>query len=703
MPRRALGSKLRLAVLCLAALSGTATAVAAGKPAKTRPAADVDGARLIAAASDPANWLTHGGTYSEERFSALAQINENNVENLGLAWVHETDSTIGTEATPLVIDGVMYTTTVWNVLVALDARSGKLLWRFDPAVDRSWIRVMCCGPANRGVAAWQGRIYLGTIDGRLIAVDAATGKQAWSVQTTDPSRPYSITGAPRVVKGRVIIGNGGAEYGVRGYVSAYDAATGEQAWRFWTVPGNPALGFENDTVAMIAKTWRGETWWQNGGGGTAWDAFAFDPKLNLLYIGTGNGGPWPRDLRSPGGGDNLFLCSIVAVDADSGAYRWHYQMVPGENWDYTCTQQMTLAELDLEGKRTPVIMQAPKNGFFYVLDRRDGKLLSAKNYVPVNWATHIDLVTGRPVENRELLYDQYRGQIIRPAHFGAHNWQPMSYSPLTGYVYLPAQDTSWFYARAAAYDHGEFTMNLGLHGALRPAANTPMPTNRGALIAWNPRTQREEWRVDHQGPWNGGTLVTAGNLVVQGAGDGHLAIYRADRGGRLWRKRIYTGAVAGPISYSVAGEQYIAVAAGWAGSMPIIGMPGTPVHRAPTRILAFKLGGKAQLPLPREQAFTIPASMKVSAATLERGQASYNSHCRICHGIDARSGGMMPDLRFMSAATHAEFEAIVLQGARAARGMPPFAERLKPEDVTAIHAWVIEQARIVGGKAGALP
>jgi quinohemoprotein ethanol dehydrogenase len=680
-----------------------AHAAAAGRPAPPRPPADVDAARLVAAANEPANWLTHGGTYAEERFSRLKLINARNAAELGLAWMYETDSLIGTEATPLVIDGVMYTTTVWNVLVALDARTGRELWKFDPAVDRTWIRVMCCGPANRGVAAWRGRIYFGTIDGRLIAVNASNGKQAWSVQTTDPHKPYSITGAPRVVNGKVIIGNAGAEYGVRGYVSAYDAASGAQVWRFWTVPGNPALGFENDTVEMIAKTWRGDTWWQNGGGGTAWDSFAFDPALNLLYIGTGNGGPWPRDLRSPGGGDNLFLCSIVAVDADSGEYRWHYQVVPGENWDYTCTQQMTLAELDINGVATPVIMQAPKNGFFYVLDRRDGKFISANNYVPVNWALGVDPTTGRPRENRELAYDNYRGQLIRPAHFGAHNWQPMSYSPVTGLVYLPAQDTNWFYARADRYEHRDNAMNLGLSRTLRPPANLPVPPYKGALIAWNPRTQREQWRVDHLVPWNGGTLATAGNLVVQGAGDGHLAVYRADRGSLLWRQRIFTGAVAGPITYAVDGEQYIAVAAGWAGSMPIIGMPGTPAHRAPTRILSFKLGGKAKIPMPRELTILLPPPSEAAPAVLARGEALYNAHCRICHGIDARSGGMMPDLRFMSEATHAEFNKVVLSGARAARGMPPFADVLQQPDAEAIHAWVIEQARLVTGREGLVP
>src|SRR5665213_596813 len=302
----------------------------------SRPAADVDGRRIEAADREPQNWMSTGRNYAETRFSPLRQINADNVSKLGLAWYFETDSTMGTEATPLVVDGAMYTTTVWNQLHALDARTGKELWRYDPHVNRVWMRYMCCGPSNRGPAVWKGRIYEGTIDGRLIAVDAATGKLAWSVQTTDTSKPYSITGAPRVVHGKVIIGNAGAEFGVRGYVTAYDARTGKQVWRFWTVPGDPKKGFENAAMAMASKTWKGDTYIKTGGGGTAYDGFSFDPELNLLYIGTGNGSPWSRDLRSPGGGDNLFLCSIIAVNADTGKYVWHYQEVPGENWDFAC-------------------------------------------------------------------------------------------------------------------------------------------------------------------------------------------------------------------------------------------------------------------------------------------------------------------------------------------------------------------------------
>ena len=564
--------------------------------------------------------MSTGRNYAETRFSPLQQINADNVSRLGLAWYFETDSTIGTEATPLVVDGVMYTTTVWNRLHALDARTGKELWRYDPQVNRSWMRYMCCGPSNRGPAVWKGRVYEGTIDGRLIAVDAATGKLAWTVQTTDPSKPYSITGAPRIVRDKVIIGNAGAEFGVRGYVTAYDARTGKQVWRFWTVPGDPKKGFENAAMAMASKTWHGDTYLKTGGGGTAYDSFSYDPELKLLYIGTGNGSPWSRDLRSPGGGDNLFLCSIIAVNPDTGKYVWHYQMVPGENWDYTCVHQMTLTDLVIDGRPRKVLMQAPKNGFFYVLDRTNGKLLSANNFVPTNWASHIDLATGRPVENTENLYDDRNGKVVIPAHFGAHNWQPMSYSPLTGLVYFPAQETNWVYSHASIYTHHDMAWNLAQSPtATRPPGSDDIPF-KGYLLAWDPVKQTAAWQIEQRYPWNGGVLSTAGNLVAEGLADGRFVIYRADNGEQLWEMPIQTGAEAGPITYTVDGEQYIAVAAGWSGSIAITRWKDVPAYRAPTRILAFKLGGIAQLP-------PVPDRSPTAATGFERLRRDHRARC----------------------------------------------------------------------------
>jgi quinohemoprotein ethanol dehydrogenase len=647
----------------------------------------VDAKRIEKA--EPENWLTHGRTYAEDRFSPLTQINDRNVGELRLAWFVDFGSRIGLESTPLVVDGVIYTTGVWNVVHAIDARTGRELWRYDPKPQKHWMRYMCCGPANRGPAVWNGKVFSATIDGRVFALDMRTGKLVWEVQTTDPTKPYSITGAPRVVRGKVIIGNGGAEFGVRGYVTAYDAETGKQVWRFWTVPGNPADGFESPTMEMAAATWSGE-WWRLGGGGTAWDAFAYDPETNLLYIGTGNGSPWQRDLRSPGGGDNLFLSSIIAVNADSGRYVWHYQTVPGENWDFTSVQQMTLAELPIDGKPTKVLMQAPKNGFFYVLDRVTGKLLSAKNFVPVNWASHIDLVTGRPVEIKENAYDDKRASRIWPSHFGAHNWQPMSFNPITSLVYIPVQETSWVYTRLAEYTPREMNWNTFFNPDTPPPPE-PAPPLKGYLLAWNPVTQKEAWRVEHSSVWNGGTLTTAGNLVFQGAGDGRFVAYAADTGRKLWEMPIQTGAVAGPITYSVDGEQYVAVSAGWAGSIAIIGGMA-PTHHANSRLLAFKLGGKARLPALKRESLPEPPPLKASADSIARGAALYASTCRLCHGAQAVSGGLTPDLRYMTRKTHAEFKNIVLHGSRAKDGMAPFADMLSEQDADDIHAYLIERA-----------
>ena len=694
---------LWLAVLAMPMLAACSSDEAPTAQAVVPHAANVDAARLAAADADPANWMSHGRTYSEDRYSPLAQINAGNVQDLGLAWYFESDSTVGTEATPLVVDGVMYTTSTWNILHAFDAATGEELWRYDPKLPRHWIRYTCCGPINRGPAIWKGRVYFGTIDGRLIAVDAATGELSWQVQTTDPQKPYSITGAPRVVKDKVVIGNGGAEFGVRGYVTAYDAATGEQAWRFYIVPGNPADGFESPAMEMAAKTWNGE-WWTAGGGGTAWDSFSYDPELDLLYIGTGNGSPWSRDLRSPGGGDNLFLCSIIAVRPDSGEYVWHYQAVPGENWDYNCTQQMTLTEFEIDGERRQVLMQAAKNGFFYVLDRASGELLSANNFVPVTWASHIDLETGRPVEIEENLYGVEESRRVTPGPMGAHVWHPMSYSHDTGLVYIPAQENVFSYSRPANYEHEEMSWNISINPDAEMAEGVAEFKNFGYLVAWDPVTNSEAWRIPHDTDWNGGVLTTAGNLLIQGSADGRLVIYQADNGEQLWEMPIQTGAVTGAISYAVGDDQYIAIAAGWAGAIPILGGGGTtPTHNAPMRVLAFKLGGTTALPVPDQPGDITLPELPTGEEILAVGAEHYDRVCRTCHGFDVISGGMMPDLRYMSAETHEQFIDIVLGGLRAEQGMASFADTVSREQADAIHAYIVSEATklVADGQRGA--
>jgi quinohemoprotein ethanol dehydrogenase len=414
-------------------------------------AVQVTDERLLAAGSDGDNWLSHGRDYSEQRYSPLTDINTGNISKLGLAWHFETDTRLGLQTTPLVIDGVLYFTGAWNTAWALDAASGELLWKFDPQVPRSKSITACCGAINRGLAAWGDLLFMGALDGRLIAIDRATGQMRWSAQTTDPAEPYAITGAPRVARGKVFIGNGGSEFGTRGYVSAYAAATGEFVWRFYTVPGNPADGFENEAMARAAETWSGE-WWRYGGGGTVWDSIVYDPEFNQLYLGVGNGAPHNRRIRSPGGGDNLFLTSIVAVDPDTGEYLWHYQQVPGETWDYTASQQMTLAEIPWQGEPRKVILHAPKAGFVYIIDRATGKLLSAEPYTTVTWASGYDLDSGRPRENPGQDYDGEPAMVF-PSAMGGHNWHPMAYSPDTGLLYIPELDMGMLYDEIAPVDY----------------------------------------------------------------------------------------------------------------------------------------------------------------------------------------------------------------------------------------------------------
>ena len=546
----------------LSVIGGLAGLLAGASLAVAADVTPVDGKRILNADKEPHNWLSHGRTYSEQRYSPLDKINDKNVGKLGVAWSFEMPAKRGMEATPLVIDGRMYTTSAWSVVYALDAKSGKLLWTYDPKVPRNWAKRACCDVVNRGVAAWGDKVYVGTIDGRLVALEAKTGKVVWDVNTINRSQAYTITGAPRIVKGKVIIGNGGAEFGVRGYVSAYDAETGKMAWRFYTVPGDPKKGFESKTMEMAAKTWTGQ-WWKYGGGGTVWDSMAYDAELDLLYIGVGNGSPWDRDVRSPKGGDNLFLSSIVALKPDTGEYVWHYQTTPGDTWDYTATQHMILLNAKIAGEDRKLLVQAPKNGFFYVLDRTNGELISAEKFVQVTWASKVDLKTGRPVETKNARYpDPKKPQFTFPSPFGGHNWHPMAYSPKTGLVYLPAQEMPFVYGKRKGFKYKPGEWNLGVkfsHSSLpedRKAAAKIIPLLKGRLLAWDPVKNKKVFSIEHPGPWNGGVLATAGNLIFQGTPGGTFNAYRADNGKKLWSTHAQTGVVAAPATYAVDGEQY---------------------------------------------------------------------------------------------------------------------------------------------------
>lgn len=662
-----------------------------------RPAAAVDTQRIIRADREPGNWLSTGRTYSEQRFSPLKQIDEHNVASLGLAWYYDLNTLRGIEGTPLVVDGVMYGTSAWSVAVALDARTGKELWRFDPKVPPEWGRFVCCDVVNRGPAVWQGKVIIATLDGRLIALDARTGTPLWSTLTVDNKNwPYSITGAPRVFNGKVIIGNAGVELGVRGYVSAYDVNTGKLIWRFWTAPGNPAAGFENPLLAKAAKTWSGE-WWKQGGGGAVWDSIVYDPELKRVYFGTGNGSPWPLKLRSEGKGDNLFLASIIALNADTGAYLWHYQMVPGESWDFDVTQPLILADLTLHGHRRKVIMQAPKQGFFYVIDRLNGKVISAAKFVDHNtWADHIDLKSGRPVLLPNANYDN-EPRLITPNAVAAHSWQPMSYNPLTGLVYFPVLRNLYAYEIEEDYQPHKFRMSWGTNAAASPknaAIRQQAAAQKidGYLLAWDPVRQKEAWRVTYDKGGNGGTLTTAGNLVVEGTSDQNLVIYRASDGKKLWERAVQTVPMAGPISYSVAGEQYIAVEAGGASFGQARGNPNA---RSDARVLSFKLNGAQQLPPIPQRPEIAPPPFFISASEedVKAGGAAYHRVCAQCHGRDAISVNAIPDLRHMTPETRKDFMEIVLKGARAAKGMANFSDQVTEKDAQNISAYLQARAR----------
>jgi len=654
--------------------------------------------------------MSYGRTYNEQRFSPLKEINDQNIDQLGLSWHFDLDTRRGQEATPLVVDGVIYFTSAWSKVFALNAATGAPIWSFDPKVAPTWDVNACCDVVNRGVALWEGKVFVGTLDGRLIALDAKTGKRIWETLTIDPQFRYTITGAPRVVKGLVIIGNGGAEMGVRGYVSAYDAETGKLVWRFYTVPGDPSKPFESPILENAAQTWTGE-WWKHGGGGTVWDSIVYDPELDLLFVGTGNGSPWSTKTRSPHGGDNLFTCSIVALRPTTGEYVWHYQEDPSDEFDYDSDSQMVLADLSIGGKPRKVLLHAPKNGFFYVLDRATGQLISAEPYTFVNWARAIDLKTGKPIENPAAQYTSVANPMpVVPGPAGAHNWQPMSFSPLTGLVYIPIQDAGFLYKLDREFQWESLADNFGIDLV---AAGLPQdPTIKsailksvvGRLVAWDPVRQKEVWSVKREDPWNGGVLSTAGNLVFEGTADGHFEAYRADTGEELWSAPTDTSVMAGPISYTTNGEQYVAVLAGRGGVVPLAaGEASKPIYTENIgRMLAFKLGGKATLQpaQPIEMPPLNPPPSTASPATIAKGKARYQRFCSGCHGDVAVSGGVLPDLRYSSALSNDQWFDIVLAGMLQEGGMVSFKTEISHRDADAIRAYVISRANESKEEAG---
>ena len=662
-------------------------------------------------------WLNHGRTYKEQRYSPLTDINKNNVNELDLAWSFKFDTARGMEATPILHDGVLYVSTGWSHVHAIDARSGDELWHYDAKVPKSQLAKTCCGPVNRGVAIWQKdnssplQIFFGSLDGRLIALDAKTGKENWSVQSTPTDGNYSITGAPRIVKDMVIIGNGGGELGVRGYITAYDVSSGEMRWRFYTVPGDRNKPQESEALKKALPTWSGEEWYKlGGGGGTVWDSIVFDPELDILYIGTGNGSPWNRDLRSPGGGDNLYLSSIVAINPDNGKYIWHYQTTPADNWDYTATQQMILAEIEINNEIRSVIMQAPKNGFFYVLDRKTGELISAEKFGHVTWATHVDMETGKPVESEFADYQENGGSYIWPSPYGAHNWQPNSYSKKTGYIYIPVQTIPAYFSgqKEVSYKVNRWNTGVNLNESRSPASWVAAKASLdalvyGELVAWDPIKQERAWTVRHPKPSNGGTLSTAGALVFQGTWDGAFAAYDALSGDQLWQYQSDSAILAGPITYELDGEQYVAVTQGSGGVVMLtIGEEIRKNFVNQNRLLVFKRG---DFNLERLTANNTMASLEsvkfehdLDIARVKNGEYLYHNNCASCHGLDAKSNYVVPDLRYMSEETHDNFATIVLGGSLTHKGMIGFYETLSLDDVGMIHDYLRDEQTSVAEK-----
>jgi quinohemoprotein ethanol dehydrogenase len=646
---------------------------------------------LAAAAPATVNWPNHGGPANESGFAQLDQINRGNVGQLGLAWYLDLPGEVSLEATPLAVDGALYFTGSYAKVYAVDAESGKLLWTYDPQVwKRDPARFRLMFSANRGVAYDNGRVFVAALDGYLTALDAKTGKLLWETATLPPNTVHYSTGAPLAFKGKVLIGNAGGDAGMRGYVTAYDQATGKLAWRFYTVPGSPQENAGDPTQEMAAKTWTGE-YWKTGTGGGPWNGLTYDPELNRVYIGTGNSGPYDPRVRSPNGGDNLFLTSIVALDADTGKYVWHYQANPREAWDYKATANMIAATLTIDGRPRKVLMQAPTNGFFYVLDRETGKLISAAKLGKVTWAKGIDLSTGRPEEYLNIRYETGE-TIIWPGPAGAHNWNDMSFSPKTDLVYLPYTQLGGRYATKAR--PGE----LMLGGMTVSGYKSDPEDGWSALQAWDPVAQKQRWMVRLPTMLNGGTLATAGDLVFQGTTDGYFSAYDAAAGARLWRFDAGLGIIASPISYAVGGKQYVSVLVGFGGGAGAGGMNfGWKFGAQPRRLLTFALGGKAVLPPSPGPDMKVHAvddpKLQFDPAEVERGRR-LAINCLVCHGPAFRgSGAPGPDLRESTLALNRQaFTAVVHDGALQTQGMPKF-DNLSIEDVNALYAYVRWTAR----------
>jgi quinohemoprotein ethanol dehydrogenase len=655
---------------------------------------------------DGSNWPGFGRNYSEQRYSPLNQINEETVSRLGAEWVLDLPESRSLTGTPLAVDGVLYFTGSWSYTRAVDAKTGKVLWEYDPeSIKHSGDRLRIMWDQNKGLAFWNGKVIISTVDGRLVGLDAKTGKKIWETMTFDPRRSYYITGAPKVFKGKVLIGNGGTEFeAARGYVTAYNADTGEQEWRFWVVPGNPADGFENAAMEMAAKTWTGE-WWKFGGGGTVWHGITYDPEFDQLLIGTGNGSPWNQKIRSPGGGDNLFLCSIVSLDPDTGEYKWHYQTTPGEVWDYNSNMDIVLADLQFGGQMVKALIHAPKNGFFYVINRENGELLSAEKMGKVTWASHVDLKTGRPVEIAGARYEDGE-EMVWPGPYGLHNWHAMSYNPNTGLVYIPTIEQAGLFRDTSidldAWESPSFKMDMAIE-----FAESDMPADWGSasLIAWDPLKHERVWQHELPTSWNPGTMTTAGNLVFQGRADGEFAAYQAETGEKLWSTQLGLGISAPPITYSVDGKQYISLLVGWGGGGALLGSHASQhgwkygVHTR--RMFTFALDGSTPIPATPPPAFATAVDLpdfQIDEELAQHGQELWIESCTWCHGTAVVSGGKAPDLRESPIAMSAEaLKAVVVDGAKVSAGMP-YWKHYGDREIDGLMHYIRKRARETAGR-----
>lgn len=649
-----------------------------------------------------AEWTGVGGSADESGYSRLEDLTPANAERLGLAWSLDLPGEVSLQATPLMVGGVLYFTGSQANVYAVDAASGKVVWTYDP---QTWkvnpAKLHFSFAANRGLAYEDGRVFGAALDGRLYALDAKTGKELWVAKTVADGDLHISTGAPRTMGGKVIIGNGGADFGARGYVTAYDTATGKQLWRFYTVPGTPEQNAGDPVMEMAAKTWTGE-YWKTGTGGTVWNGMTFDREANRIYIGVGNAGPYDPRARSPGGGDNLFTSGIVALDADTGKYLWHYQQNPLDAWDYKATPNMVMATLEIDGKPRKVLMHAPTNGFFYVLDRDTGKLVNQPGKTTkITWATGIDMKTGRPIENPDIRYEKGSTEIW-PGTIGGHNWQAMSYSPRSGLVYIPVHQVGARFTRSTESRDEAFNI-MGL--LVESIAPVDEDDGKGYLVAWDPVAQKQAWRVRHDFIWNGGTLATAGGLVFQGLADGWFKAFDAKTGKEVWKFDAGLGIIAAPMSFSLNGKQYVSVLTGWGGTAaamaPVLNV-GWKYGQQPRRLLTFALDGKGRLePSP-------PRDMKVYAlddpdlvlneADVALGRA-LSVQCAACHGVGFHSAGAPgPDLRESAIALDlASFTTLLREAPLLERGMPRF-ERLSDAEIRALHAFIRARAREALGK-----